>query len=62
MSNDDAWHVRIPRRLQASVERIAVEEDRHPASVVRRLLIKALSQYEQRKTEQPQSSLSSSYI
>ena len=32
MSNDDAWHVRIPRRLQASVERIAIEEDRHPAS------------------------------
>ena len=36
MSNDDAWHVRIPRRLQASVERIAIEEDRHPAQVVRR--------------------------
>ena len=46
MSNDDAWNVRIPRRLQASVERIAIEEDRHPASVVRRLLIRALQQYE----------------
>jgi hypothetical protein len=40
MSNniDDHWHVRIPRRLQASVERIAIDEDRHPAQVVRRLL------------------------
>jgi hypothetical protein len=54
MSNniDDHWHVRIPRRLQASVERIAIDEDRHPAQVVRRLLIKALQQYKH-KTEQP---------
>jgi hypothetical protein len=43
---DDAWHVRIPQRLRASVERIAAEEDRHPAQVVRRLLIRALAQQE----------------
>jgi hypothetical protein len=51
MSNDDdAWHVRIPRRLQASVERIAIDEDRHPAQVVRRLLIRALAQHVERST------------
>ena len=55
MSNDDAWHVRTPRRLQASVERIAVDEDRHPAQVMRRLLIHALQQYE-RGSEPIQSS------
>jgi hypothetical protein len=55
MSNDDAWHVRNPRRLQASVERIAIDEDRHPAQVVQRLLISALQQYERRNTEKPQS-------
>jgi hypothetical protein len=38
MSHDDAWHVRIPQRLRASVDKIAVAEDRHPAQVVRRLL------------------------
>jgi hypothetical protein len=48
MSNtDDAWHVRIPRRLRASIDRIAETEDRHPAQVVRRLLIRALAQHEQ---------------
>jgi hypothetical protein len=52
MSNDDdAWHVRIPRRLQASVERIAADEDRHPAQVVRRLLIRALAQHAERSAE-----------
>ena len=55
MSNDDAWHVRIPRRLQASVERVAIDEDRHPAQVVRRLLIHALQLYE-RGSEPIQSS------
>jgi hypothetical protein len=53
--NADARNVRIPRRLQASVERIAIEEDRHPASVVRRLLIRALAQHAERNTEAPQS-------
>jgi hypothetical protein len=43
---DDAWHVRIPQRLRASVDKIAIAEDRHPAQVVRRLLIRALQQYE----------------
>jgi hypothetical protein len=48
MSNtDDAWHVRIPRRLRASIDRISEIEDRHPAQVVRWLLIRALAQYEQ---------------
>lgn len=55
MSNDDAWHVRIPWRLQASVERVAIDEDRHPAQVVRRLLIHALQLYE-RGSEPIQSS------
>ena len=44
---DQSWHIRVPRRLRASVERIAIAEDRHPAQVVRRLLIRALAQYEQ---------------
>ena len=52
--SDDAWHVRIPKRLRPSVDKIAIEEDRHPASVVRRLLIKALAQHE--RAEPPQSS------
>jgi hypothetical protein len=47
----DAWHVRIPRRLRASVERIAIAEDRHPAQVVRRLLIVALAQHAERNAE-----------
>jgi hypothetical protein len=56
MSNDDdAWHVRIPQRLRASVERIAIAEDRHPAQVVRRLLIRALQQHERSSTEAQQS-------
>jgi hypothetical protein len=29
---DDAWHVRLPRRLRAAVERLAIEEDRHPVA------------------------------
>jgi hypothetical protein len=55
---DDASHVRIPQRLLAAVERIAIAEDRHPAQVVRRLLIRALQQHEcraERSTETPQS-------
>lgn len=52
---DDAWHVRIPQRLRASVERIAVAEDRHPAQVVRRLLIRALQQHERSSAEAQQS-------
>ena len=56
MSNDDdAWHVRIPQRLRASVERIAIAEDRHPAQVVRRLLIRALQQHERSSAEAQQS-------
>jgi hypothetical protein len=48
MSNtDDAWHVRIPRRLRGFIDRISEIEDRHPGQVVRRLLIRALAQYEQ---------------
>jgi hypothetical protein len=57
-NDDDAWHVRVPKRLRAPVERIALEQDRHPASVVRRLLIRALQEYErstERSTETPQS-------
>jgi hypothetical protein len=54
INGDDAWHVRIPQRLRASVERIAISEDRHPAQVVRRLLIRALQQYE-RGSAEPQS-------
>jgi hypothetical protein len=57
MRNDkyaDTWVVRIPRRLRASVDKIALEQDRHPASVVRRILIRALAQHaEQRSAEQP---------
>lgn len=51
MSNniDDAWHVRIPQRLRPAVERIAELEDRHPAQVVRRLLDRALRQFETEK-------------
>jgi hypothetical protein len=56
INGDDAWHVRIPQRLRASVERIAIAEDRHPAQVVRRLLIRALQQHAERNAEQPQSS------
>jgi hypothetical protein len=41
--DDSSWHVRLPRRLRTSVERIAAEEERHPAQVVRRLLIRALA-------------------
>jgi hypothetical protein len=49
MSNDDdAWHVRIPKRLRASVERIAIAEDRQPAQVVHHLLIGAGQRYERR--------------
>jgi hypothetical protein len=55
INGDDAWHVRIPQRLRASVERIAIAEDRHPAQVVRRLLIRALAQHAERGTEPPQS-------
>jgi hypothetical protein len=51
--NADAWNVRIPRRLRASVEKIAIAEDRHPAQVVRRLLIRALAQHADRNTEPP---------
>jgi hypothetical protein len=55
MSNsDDAWHVRIPRRLRASIDRISEIEDRHPAQVVRRLLIRALAQQERAKGDEPQ--------
>jgi hypothetical protein len=39
---DDAWHVLIPLRLRAPVERIAEREDRHPAYIVRKLLDRAL--------------------
>ena len=48
MSNklDDAWHVLIPQRLRAPVERIAEREDRHPAYIVRKLLDRALQQIE----------------
>ena len=51
MSNklDDAWHVLIPQRLRAPVERIAEAEERHPAQVVRRLLDRALQQIETEK-------------
>jgi hypothetical protein len=51
-TDDSSWHVRLPRRLRTSVEKIAAEEDRHPAQVVRRLLIRALAQQE-RDAEQP---------
>ena len=49
----ETWVVRIPRRLGQSVEKIGVEQDRHPASVVRRLLIVALAQHAERSAEQP---------
>jgi hypothetical protein len=55
INGDDAWHVRIPQRLRASVERIAIAEDRHPAQVVRRLLIRALAHHAERSTESPSS-------
>jgi hypothetical protein len=48
MSNnvDDHWHVRLPQRLRAPLERIAAAEDRHPAYIVRKLLDRALHQHE----------------
>jgi hypothetical protein len=52
--NADAWNVRIPRRLGAAVEKIAIADDRHPAQVVRRLLIVALQQHAERSAEPPQ--------
>jgi hypothetical protein len=53
INGEDAWHVLIPARLRASVERIAISEDRPPAQVVRRLLIRALAQHADRNTEPP---------
>jgi hypothetical protein len=44
--------VRIPQRIRASVERIAIAEDRYPAQVVRRLLIRALAQHEREKGDE----------
>jgi hypothetical protein len=52
-NQDDAWHVRIPQRLRPSIERIAEQEERHPAQVVRRLLIRALAEKE--RSAEPQS-------
>jgi hypothetical protein len=52
MSNSvdpDYWHVRIPNRLRAPVERIDEREDRHPAYIVRKLLDRALQQIESEK-------------
>lgn len=42
----NAWHVLIPDQLRTLIEKIARDEDRHPAQMVRRLLIYALKQRE----------------
>ena len=56
MSNDDAMACPYPAAsARASVERIAIAEDRHAAQVVRRLLIRALQQHERSSAEPPQS-------
>ena len=43
---DTSWVVRLHGRVRPLVEAIAREEEREPAQVVRRLLDRALKQYE----------------